>query len=122
MHGWLAKMRGTLIGNEKLRSQGMQEMRAAKAFKKQKTQMKSSRGFSLFGSRQKPQPPQRKSSSGGTRGGSSRHSRPALRHHSSSHRLVGQSSRRGTGHSRGSRPTGRGAGQRRGTTRRPSGR
>ncbi|TFK71803.1 hypothetical protein BDN72DRAFT_764324 [Pluteus cervinus] len=33
MHGWLAKMRGTLSGNEKLRSEGMREMRHAKAWR-----------------------------------------------------------------------------------------
>ncbi|KAJ7929970.1 hypothetical protein B0H13DRAFT_1595843, partial [Mycena leptocephala] len=36
MHGWLAKMRGTLLGNEALRSKGMQEMRAARHYKKSK--------------------------------------------------------------------------------------
>ncbi|KAJ7683969.1 hypothetical protein B0H17DRAFT_1073141 [Mycena rosella] len=37
MHGWLAKMRGTLIGNEALRTKGMQEMRAARSYKKTKS-------------------------------------------------------------------------------------
>ncbi|KAJ6490391.1 hypothetical protein C8R47DRAFT_1215251 [Mycena vitilis] len=36
MHGWLAKMRGTLLGNESLRTKGMQEMRAARQYKKVK--------------------------------------------------------------------------------------
>ncbi|KAJ7044536.1 hypothetical protein C8F04DRAFT_1068677 [Mycena alexandri] len=36
MHGWLAKMRGTLLGNEALRTRGMQEMRAARYYKKAK--------------------------------------------------------------------------------------
>ncbi|KAJ7178950.1 hypothetical protein C8R46DRAFT_1211575 [Mycena filopes] len=36
MHGWLAKMRGTLLGNEALRTKGMQEMRAARHYKKVK--------------------------------------------------------------------------------------
>ncbi|KAK7061894.1 hypothetical protein R3P38DRAFT_2832155 [Favolaschia claudopus] len=36
MHGWLAKMRGTLLGNEDLRSKGMQEMRAARRYKQDK--------------------------------------------------------------------------------------
>ncbi|KAF5390533.1 hypothetical protein D9757_002623 [Collybiopsis confluens] len=129
MHGWLAKMRGTLIGNEKLRSQGIREMKEAKAVRKyrkdKKALARSSKGFSLFGSHHKSQPPQRKGSGVGSRGGGSGHGRPALRQHSSgSHRLAGHPSRRGTGHSRGSRPAGRGAGrgQRRGTVRRSSGR
>ncbi|KAJ3921853.1 hypothetical protein F5877DRAFT_64573 [Lentinula edodes] len=41
MHGWLAKMRGTLVGNEKLRSEGMREMRQAKANRKHRKQNKS---------------------------------------------------------------------------------
>ncbi|KAJ7180292.1 hypothetical protein C8R43DRAFT_1229881 [Mycena crocata] len=36
MHGWLAKMRGTLLGNEELRSKGMREMRDARHYKKAK--------------------------------------------------------------------------------------
>ncbi|KAJ7228465.1 hypothetical protein GGX14DRAFT_413286, partial [Mycena pura] len=34
MHGWLAKMRGTLLGNEELRSKGMAEMRDAQRNKR----------------------------------------------------------------------------------------
>ncbi|KAF7355488.1 hypothetical protein MSAN_01465700 [Mycena sanguinolenta] len=36
MHGWLAKWRGTLSGNEELRSKGMREMRDARAYKQRK--------------------------------------------------------------------------------------
>ncbi|KAF8812265.1 hypothetical protein BYT27DRAFT_7182698 [Phlegmacium glaucopus] len=37
MHGWLAKMRGTLLGNEELRSKGMKEMREARDARKRRT-------------------------------------------------------------------------------------
>ncbi|KAJ3892083.1 hypothetical protein GG344DRAFT_76265 [Lentinula edodes] len=97
MHGWLAKMRGTLVGNEKLRSEGMREMRQAKANRKHRKQNKSQGkssakggGFSLFGSGRKPLPQHRGSRNvtrGGHGGGGG--SRPALRqHNSSSHRLA----------------------------------
>ncbi|KAJ3865388.1 hypothetical protein EV359DRAFT_80561 [Lentinula novae-zelandiae] len=75
MHGWLAKMRGTLVGNEKLRSEGMREMRQAKANRKHRKQNKSQGksparrgGFSLFGSGRKPAP-QHRGSRNVTRGG-----------------------------------------------------
>nr|GAT49056.1 predicted protein [Mycena chlorophos] len=48
MHGWLAKMRGTFLGNEELRSKGMREMRDAKSYKKIQSQ------------RRKSKPPQRR--------------------------------------------------------------
>jgi len=67
IHGWLAKMRGTLIGDEKLRSKGMREMRDARAMRKYNKE-KAQRGgahrqsskpsytssFSLFGSKKTP--------------------------------------------------------------------
>ncbi|KAJ7498727.1 hypothetical protein FB451DRAFT_992911, partial [Mycena latifolia] len=65
MHGWLAKMRGTLLGNEELRTKGMQEMRAARHYNKSKpTQPKrksvdrrDTGSSALFGSLQpKPRP------------------------------------------------------------------
>ncbi|CAK5262976.1 unnamed protein product [Mycena citricolor] len=64
MHGWLAKMRGTLLGDEDLRSKGMREMRDAKSFKQNKSkkipQRKASRDkepSALFGSlHPKPKP------------------------------------------------------------------
>ncbi|KAH7876886.1 uncharacterized protein C8R40DRAFT_78939 [Lentinula edodes] len=126
MHGWLAKMRGTLVGNEKLRSEGMREMRQAKANRKHRKQNKSQGkssakggGFSLFGSGRKPAS-QHRGSRNVTRGGhgSGGGSRPALRqHNSSSHRLVGQTSRRGSGvQSRGSRTPTRPGPSRRTTT------
>lgn len=34
IHGWLAKWRGTLIGNESLRNRGMAEMRKAASFRR----------------------------------------------------------------------------------------
>ncbi|KAJ7904713.1 hypothetical protein B0H14DRAFT_2664075 [Mycena olivaceomarginata] len=43
MHGWLAKMRGTLLGNEDLRSKGMREMRDARAYKRAKRSSPSTR-------------------------------------------------------------------------------
>ncbi|KAJ3756452.1 hypothetical protein EV360DRAFT_71984 [Lentinula raphanica] len=57
MHGWLAKMRGTLIGNETLRSQGIQEMKAAKRRKQAaKARAQSSKGrFSFFARKPAPQ-------------------------------------------------------------------
>ncbi|KAF9076857.1 hypothetical protein BDP27DRAFT_1209865 [Rhodocollybia butyracea] len=116
MHGWLAKMRGTLSGNESLRSQGMREMKEAKQNRDRRNAQKSGGVFSFFGSRRKPK---RKSS-----GASRSSTRPSLRQHSSgSHRLVGQSSRSGQSR-RSSGPSRRGTGtsQRRGTTRRSSGR
>ncbi|KAJ7068478.1 hypothetical protein C8F01DRAFT_1118299 [Mycena amicta] len=41
MHGWLAKMRGTILGNEDLRSKGMKEMREARYYKKVKSQRRT---------------------------------------------------------------------------------
>jgi len=43
MHGWLAKMRGTLIGDEDLRSKGMREMRDAKSRKRYTAKLKQQR-------------------------------------------------------------------------------
>lgn len=43
VHGWLAKMRGTLIGDEALRSRGMREMREAHAIRKWKREKKAER-------------------------------------------------------------------------------
>ncbi|CAA7260026.1 unnamed protein product [Cyclocybe aegerita] len=49
MHGWLAKMRGTLIGNEDLRSKGIREMRDAGARKRYvKEKAQRSQSGSLF--------------------------------------------------------------------------
>ncbi|KAF7292314.1 hypothetical protein HMN09_01215100 [Mycena chlorophos] len=84
MHGWLAKMRGTLLGNEELRSkvgaklaklcqhqhaaQGMREMRDAKSYKKIQSQRRKSKppqrrdtgSSALFGTlNPKPHPTQR---------------------------------------------------------------
>ncbi|KIY49395.1 hypothetical protein FISHEDRAFT_29082, partial [Fistulina hepatica ATCC 64428] len=67
MHGWLAKMRGTLVGNEDLRSQGMREMRAAKARKERMQETKRQQRaidrangragfFSLFAGRSSSKP------------------------------------------------------------------
>ncbi|KAF7301860.1 hypothetical protein MIND_00751900 [Mycena indigotica] len=50
MHGWLAKMRGTLLGNEELRSKGMKEMQDARYHKKVKSQR----------SQRRPAPPARR--------------------------------------------------------------
>jgi hypothetical protein len=54
VHGWLAKMRGTLLGDERLRSQGMREMREARALRRRKSekkaaiQRKTRTGISVF--------------------------------------------------------------------------
>ncbi|KAA1466691.1 hypothetical protein DENSPDRAFT_890375 [Dentipellis sp. KUC8613] len=54
IHGWLCKMRGTLMGNESVRREGryeMKEARAIRAYRKQRSQQqkKQAGGFSLFG-------------------------------------------------------------------------
>ncbi|KII94942.1 hypothetical protein PLICRDRAFT_33769 [Plicaturopsis crispa FD-325 SS-3] len=41
VHGWLAKMRGTLLGNERLRSRGMREMKEARAIRRYKKQKRA---------------------------------------------------------------------------------
>ncbi|KAF8204812.1 hypothetical protein BJ912DRAFT_9935 [Pholiota molesta] len=63
MHGWLAKMRGTLIGDEALRSRGMREMREAAANRKRQAaankQHSAATGrspFSFFGFRKSANP------------------------------------------------------------------
>ncbi|PPQ65932.1 hypothetical protein CVT26_010694 [Gymnopilus dilepis] len=80
MHGWLAKMRGTLIGNEDLRSKGMREMKAAKAERKRqaakKKQYSAHSGGSLFsflglGKAKKPSPQSQKLQSRRRPGGGS---------------------------------------------------
>ncbi|KAF9534729.1 hypothetical protein CPB83DRAFT_842838 [Crepidotus variabilis] len=52
MHGWLAKMRGTLLGNESLRSRGMREMREAQSRRQhtstKRRQHSSKSGGSIF--------------------------------------------------------------------------
>jgi hypothetical protein len=92
IHGWLAKMRGTLIGDEKLRSSGMREMREARAMRKYNKE-KAQRGeahrrsskpsytssFSIFGSK-KPT---------GSR------ATPRSRYRADSHRLVASPRGRG---------------------------
>jgi len=75
VHGWLVKMRGTLIGDEKMRWRGIQEMKSASRRRERKaaspphrsgSRKKSSDGsvFSLFGSTKK---------SSSRHGGRSRH-------------------------------------------------
>ncbi|KAJ7682600.1 hypothetical protein DFH06DRAFT_1161606 [Mycena polygramma] len=89
MHGWLAKMRGTLLGNESLRTKGMQEMRAARHYKKAKrTQSK----------RRPPAPKRRDTGSSALFGSLNPKPRPVARgtqyRQSSTHRVVGQPARR----------------------------
>ncbi|KAJ7590885.1 hypothetical protein C8J56DRAFT_934141 [Mycena floridula] len=89
VHGWLAKWRGTFKGDEQLRSKGMREMREAEFRRKQEKARKSNsnsnraRGssWSFFGSTRKKAP-----STNSTR-------RPTLGQRTSSHRLVGTTSR-----------------------------
>ncbi|KAF5333477.1 hypothetical protein D9611_002542 [Ephemerocybe angulata] len=45
LHGWLAKMRGTLIGDEDLRSRGIREMKDAKRYKDRRRQASPPKGF-----------------------------------------------------------------------------
>jgi len=97
VHGWLAKMRGTLIGDESLRSRGMREMqeaRVVRAYTKAKKAQRSSSHrhdrhsngggvLSLFGGKKKSSPSRR--SGGIIVSGDGQRSR----HHTASHRLVG---------------------------------
>ncbi|PBK72800.1 hypothetical protein ARMSODRAFT_1082188 [Armillaria solidipes] len=81
MHGWLAKMRGTLIGDEKLRSRGMREMKAAREYKRVHPRRKKQPGgflANLFGRKSAP-----------SRTGSGTRGQPRVRHRVSAHRLVG---------------------------------
>ncbi|KAJ7240339.1 hypothetical protein B0H12DRAFT_1326480 [Mycena haematopus] len=100
MHGWLAKLRGTLSGNEELRSKGMREMRAAREYKRSKrSQPKPKRrsvarrdtgSSALFGSlNPKPRPVARATQYRST----------------SSHRVVARPPRRSSHHSNSTRPT-----------------
>ncbi|KAK7470441.1 hypothetical protein VKT23_001867 [Stygiomarasmius scandens] len=101
MHGWLAKMRGTLLGDEALRSRGIREMKEAKALKKwykenprskpstkrRPSQKQSGSSFYFFGG---------KSSQSKSRPAPSRQNSHVVRHRSSSHRLVGRTSQKST--------------------------
>ncbi|OAX44480.1 hypothetical protein K503DRAFT_764898 [Rhizopogon vinicolor AM-OR11-026] len=90
-HGWIVKWRATFSGNEPLRTQGIREMREAKALQEYKRQRKAAKRakkgparsglFSLFGSsnakKRKPHRPATltrgsQSSRGSTRGSLSR--------------------------------------------------
>jgi len=79
MHGWLAKMRGTLLGDEELRSKGMQEMRDARAARQRnRARKRQAQGgctlFSLFVARkQTSRPSMRRRTTQGQR--------PRGRHH-----------------------------------------
>ncbi|KAG7096755.1 hypothetical protein E1B28_004167 [Marasmius oreades] len=95
MHGWLAKMRGTLLGDEDLRTRGIREMRAAakcQAFRKENEARRSrpsrSRGFfSIFRAAHRQRP--RRSNTKLSR------ERPTLhRSNHSSRRAVGPAPRR----------------------------
>ncbi|KAI3612168.1 ribonuclease H-like protein [Moniliophthora roreri] len=122
MHGWLAKMRGTLIGDEKLRSRGMREIREAKALRKWEKENKNKKNafrpqrqsggfFSFFSSSKKParrptlhrsstsaskrpQPPSRHSSRSTPQRGPSRSSRGPQQHQQHQHHRG--ATRRGT--------------------------
>ncbi|KAI0053820.1 hypothetical protein FA95DRAFT_1592095 [Auriscalpium vulgare] len=68
IHGWLVKMRGTLIGSESIRQAGRREMkeaRAIRAYRRQREKGKTSPasthgGFHLIPSSKKPPPPPRR--------------------------------------------------------------
>ncbi|GLB33988.1 hypothetical protein LshimejAT787_0108720 [Lyophyllum shimeji] len=51
VHGWLAKMRGTLLGNETLRTKGMREMQAARIYKRKRNVQSGRSIFGFFSSR-----------------------------------------------------------------------
>lgn len=66
IHGWLVKWRATFTGNERLRKEGIREMREAKAVRERKKQKKAARlakaGESKsLGKERQPQTPQRPS-------------------------------------------------------------
>jgi len=52
VHGWLVKMRGTLIGDERMRAKGIEEMKSASRHRKRNASGSSPRPGS--GSRKKP--------------------------------------------------------------------
>ncbi|KAF9491347.1 hypothetical protein BDN71DRAFT_1452943 [Pleurotus eryngii] len=65
MHGWLTKLRGTLLDDEKTRWKGIQEMKEARAIRRWKKQREAQhrasghghrigRLFSIFGKKKKP--------------------------------------------------------------------
>ncbi|KAK1233304.1 hypothetical protein PQX77_003530 [Marasmius sp. AFHP31] len=90
MHGWLAKMRGTLLGDEQLRTRGIKEMKAARSYQKQKKALEARRPkprsagvFSFLRSSHKKKP-RRSNTQRSTQ-------RPPIRQHSS------RSSRRAAG-------------------------
>ncbi|TEB35772.1 hypothetical protein FA13DRAFT_1728627 [Coprinellus micaceus] len=49
LHGWLAKMRGTLLGDEALRSRGIREMADAKRYKEKRQQAAKSSTKPILG-------------------------------------------------------------------------
>ncbi|KJA29842.1 hypothetical protein HYPSUDRAFT_152903 [Hypholoma sublateritium FD-334 SS-4] len=109
MHGWLAKMRGTLLGDEALRSRGMREMKEAASLRKRRALIKKQRsatgksifsflGFSSSGPSQKPKvlqqrsPPSRRTTHDSHKSG--RSSRPPPHPTGASHRSSHRSTRR----------------------------
>lgn len=89
MHGWLAKMRGTLLGDEDLRSKGMKEMRDARAYKaarRKRQQARTGQGLMSFftvGSSRRTHPARQLTR--GSRGSTSTKPRQLTRNHQSSH-------------------------------------
>ncbi|KAI9574656.1 hypothetical protein HD554DRAFT_2012002 [Boletus coccyginus] len=66
IHGWLVKWRATFTGNERLRKEGIREMREAKAVREWKKQKKAARQAKAgesksLGKERQPQTPQRPS-------------------------------------------------------------
>ncbi|TFK43705.1 hypothetical protein BDQ12DRAFT_675421 [Crucibulum laeve] len=111
MHGWLAKMRGTLLGNESLRSRGMREMREARAMRKynaaKKKQHQARSGGSIFSFLRpsKKSKPARTLSRGVRGGGQANRSRqhpPNSRRPPMTHKQSSGAASRGS--SRGTRP------------------
>ncbi|KDR83935.1 hypothetical protein GALMADRAFT_236438 [Galerina marginata CBS 339.88] len=113
MHGWLAKMRGTLLGNEELRSKGMREMRAAKSESKRQAAKKKQQQYSThtgkstfsflgFGKSSKSGQPTRHLQSKryhSTNSHRNRPVRPPLRASATSPRSSHRSHRQGSSHS-----------------------
>ncbi|KAF8897723.1 hypothetical protein BD779DRAFT_1492221 [Infundibulicybe gibba] len=127
-HGWLAKMRGTLLGDEKLRSAGMREMRKAREIRENRRRKRrmhpgpglAGRLVSMFSSRKKP--------THAVRGG--HRQRPTNSHRPSGHSSIKHKPHRPSLSSRTSKGSGATRGSRRvvsvrqhsGTTRRVNGR
>jgi len=131
IHGWLTKMRGTLLDNETLRRNGIKEMQEARAMRlalkkrdaaraasgKQPSRPKARQPFlRLSFLRNRPRRMRKKSSGAVSRHKSLQSSRPKPRSHSSSKKTTqkkssqgSSTSKRSTAHKRSGRPAKKGS-------------